>query len=251
MKPDGNADFSKFTYEEINAAGRKASQTLAAQGIRGAGNGGPVVDGEIIAAQPFAPASEYSRDVTMLVGSNFCEFNFDMGPRNAMSEEEALAQIRQRYGDDADKTIAAFQRSYPHKAIRDLLVLDSGFRGGVDQQVRAKAAQGGAPVYHYMFAWEPANNVLGASHGMELPMMFNNVAVQREMTGSSPEAYAMADKVSDAWIAFIKTGNPNTKSLPEWPAYNEETRACMVFDNVCEVINDINKDLLVARAPRR
>jgi len=249
VTPDGNADFSAFTYDEINAAGRRASAALAEQGIRGS-NGGPVVDGEIIPVQPFSPeAPAISKDVAMLIGTNFCEFNFDMSSRNALTEEQAIAQIKERYGENADAVMAAFARSYPHKQIRDLLVLDTGFRGSANQQIQIKARQGGAPCYYYMFAWEPTNNVLGASHGMELPMMFNNVAVQREMTGSTKEAYIMADKVSDAWINFIKTGNPNAKSLPNWPAFDDQTRACMVFDNVCEVIEDVDKGLLNA-APR-
>ena len=33
---------------------------------------------------------------------------------------------------------------------------------------------------------------------------------------------ALADKVSDAWIAFAKTGNPTVKGLIEWPAYTEQ-----------------------------
>lgn len=252
VKPDGNADFSKFTYEEINAASSRASRALSQQGIRG-GNGGPVVDGEILPVQPFSPeAPAISKDVAMLIGTNFCEFNFDMSTRNNTTDEQARAQILERYGaENGQKMIEAFGRSYPHKQLRDLLVIDGNFRGSASQQIEIKARQGGAPAYYYMFAWEPANNVLGASHGMELPMMFNNVAIQREMTGSSPEAYAIEEVVSNAWIAFIKTGNPNAKGLPEWPAYNSETKACMVFDNVCEVVNDIDKDLLMPRAPRR
>ena len=30
-------------------------------------------------------------------------------------------------------------------------------------------------------------------------------------------------------------GDPNTKDLPRWPAYNPETRSTMVFDTECHV----------------
>ena len=62
--------------------------------------------------------------------------------------------------------------------------------------------------------------------------MFNNVANQREMTGGTPEAYRMADLVSNAWIAFIKTGDPNTRGLPRWEPFDPEENPTMVFDNV-------------------
>ena len=40
---------------------------------------------------------------------------------------------------------------------------------------------------------------------------------------------ALADKVSDAWIAFARTGDPNTPKLPHWPAYEAKDRATMVI----------------------
>ena len=65
--------------------------------------------------------------------------------------------------------------------------------------------------------------------------MFNNVANQREMTGGTVEAYRLADKVSSAWIAFIKTGNPNCKELPAWEPFNPDENPTMVLDNTPEL----------------
>ena len=76
---------------------------------------------------------------------------------------------------------------------------------------------------------------LSACHGMELPFMFNNIANQREMTGGTPEAYKVADLVSSAWIAFIKTGDPNCSGLPKWEPFNPDENPTMVFDNVTEL----------------
>jgi len=49
---------------------------------------------------------------------------------------------------------------------------------------------------------------------------------------------ALADKVSDTWIAFARTGNPNTPKLPNWPAFTIENRATMVLDNVSKIAKD-------------
>jgi len=49
---------------------------------------------------------------------------------------------------------------------------------------------------------------------------------------------ALADKVSDAWIAFARTGDPNTPKLPQWPAFEAKDRATMVINNTSKVVND-------------
>jgi para-nitrobenzyl esterase len=79
---------------------------------------------------------------------------------------------------------------------------------------------------------------------MELPFVFNNIARCEEMTGGGKDAYALADKMSQAWINFARTGNPNHKGLPEWPAYTEANGATMFFDNQCLIRNSPDKELL-------
>ena len=88
-------------------------------------------------------------------------------------------------------------------------------------------------MYMYMFNWKPVGNTLGACHGMELAFMFNNVSLQSEMNGATKKAYALSDKMSSAWISFIKNGNPNVKGLPKWEPYNENSKPIMIFNNNC------------------
>ena len=59
-----------------------------------------------------------------------------------------------------------------------------------------------------------------------------------------PEAYALANKVSAAWVAFARTGDPNTSELPKWPAYSAASRDTMLFNNDSRVQQDPD------RAPR-
>jgi len=179
--------------EAVNKSTRMVNSMLQSQGIRGGGGGqGPVIDGKYVVAPGFdRQAPEVSRDVPMIIGWNYNEFDFVSGKEDQM------------------------------------------FRNGAIQQATIKAQQGGAPAYLYLFNWKPVGNTLGACHGMELAFMFNNVGLQAEMNGATKEAYALADKMSSAWIAFIKTGNPNTKGLPLWEAFNAESKPTMVFDNKC------------------
>ena len=51
--------------------------------------------------------------------------------------------------------------------------------------------------------------------------------------------------MSSAWISFVKTGNPNTKGLPEWIPFTSDKQATMIFDNECYIRynNDDVKEL--------
>ena len=75
-------------------------------------------------------------------------------------------------------------------------------------------------------------------HTIEIPFAFDNVKAATRLTGGGPEAMALADKVSDAWIAFARTGNPNTPKLPRWNTYDSNDRATMVIDNESKLVND-------------
>jgi para-nitrobenzyl esterase len=81
---------------------------------------------------------------------------------------------------------------------------------------------------------------------MEIPFAFDNVQISANLTGGGAEAVALADKVSDAWIAFARTGDPNTPKLPHWPVFAPTDRATMVIDNASKVVNDPLRERRVA-----
>lgn len=231
------ADFSKYTYDELNYAVSRLSQ----RGIRSGFS--PVVDGVILPQHPFDPASPLAKDVPMLIGTDFNEFTFDVS--QDMTWAEAESSVRQRMGEEqGSKFIAAFRKAYPDALPKEMTYVDTGFRAGALRQAAAKSVQGGAPAYLYLFTWKPESNALGASHGMELPFMLHNVSLQREMTGASPAAYKFEQLISSIWIAFIKTGDPNVKGLPKWEPYNADTGVTMILDNKCRPLQHHDRDLM-------
>jgi para-nitrobenzyl esterase len=56
--------------------------------------------------------------------------------------------------------------------------------------------------------------------------------------GEDPRRLTLGDNMSGAWAALARTGKPNYKGLPEWPAYNAQTRQTMVFNYESKVEND-------------
>ena len=90
-----------------------------------------------------------------------------------------------------------------------------------------------ASTFVYLFAWgSPAmRGWLGACHGLEIAFVFGNQGRGElaAFTGSGSEADALAERMMDAWLAFVRTGSPSVPSLP-WPPHDAASRPTMVFD---------------------
>jgi len=65
---------------------------------------------------------------------------------------------------------------------------------------------------------------------------------QPGLHGDRPENAELAAQVSEAWLAFARTGDPNHPGLPTWPAYDTTRRATMLFDTTCRVVEDPDGD---------
>ena len=103
-----------------------------------------------------------------------------------------------------------------------------------------RAALGKGPVYAYYFAWETPvqSGRLKSPHALEISFAFDNTELSKRFTGGGARPAALADKMSDAWIAFARTGDPNTSKLTRWTAYDTAKRATMVFNDTSAIVND-------------
>ena len=75
-------------------------------------------------------------------------------------------------------------------------------------------------------------------HTIEIPFVFNTIGMSDQSVASRADAHALAAKVSGAWVAFARTGDPNTAYLPKWPAYSAEARDTMLFNTDSRVAQD-------------
>ncbi|WP_375325211.1 carboxylesterase/lipase family protein [Flagellimonas sp. GZD32] len=249
VTPENPEKLNDFTYEELVDASRKAMSSFTGDvPFMMSPSQSPTVDGKHIVQHPFDPTpTDFSKDVAMLIGSNRNEFGYTNRKLiTPLTMAEVKATLTDRYGaENAEKYIAAYQEAYPNEN-RPQNILTTTVRTTALKQASIKQAQGGAPAYVYLFEWQsPVNDgSLGAAHGMELPFMFNNIAMARTLTGGGKDAYALADKISSAWINFVKTGDPNCKELPKWEPYTPTKGATMVFDNTCKVKYNFDQELI-------
>ncbi len=247
-------EISKVPFEDLLAAGEKVIARLKPeaekQGFASFIFGwAPTVDGSVLPRQPFDPqAPEQSKDIPMLIGTTIHEFSMStyVPQLRTINQDAAVEYLKSRYGDRTDEFLELFENTYPGYEPKDLIDTDCIFRPSAIEQAGLKSRQGGAPVYMYMFAWESPvlDGILRSTHCMEIPFVFNNADVHASMTGGGTGAMKLADVMSQSWINFARTGDPNTEKLPEWPTYNCSEGATMFFNDDCEVRYNHDKELI-------
>ena len=100
------------------------------------------------------------------------------------------------------------------------------------QQAADRAAAGCAPVYLYQFTWESPvlDGALGSTHCIEIPFVFDNVALHRTFTGGGADAVELGHRISRLWTNFAKTGVPSAEGIPAWEPYTAARPATMLLD---------------------
>lgn len=244
-------------YPALIAAATTALRQAADAGARDA-RWAPVLDGDYFPADPVGEAwSDLARDIPLLVGNVLNEFETVIrntpaallaDNRNQWTAEKTRVMLQKRFGDRAAAVEREFLAAYPGKKPADAYFIDTYFRPGSIRDADLKAAQGGAPVFAYMFTKEsPVMDGIGmAWHCAELPYVFANAGLVTTATGGDAAALALGDRMSAAWVNFARTGRPAAPGLPDWPAYTVERGATMVFDDTSRVANHLDRRLMEA-----
>ncbi|MDI2127582.1 carboxylesterase/lipase family protein [Yinghuangia seranimata] len=204
----------------------------------------PVLDGSTIPRPPVDSLLDGpGADLDVLVGWTREEaaFSFAVNEMYASADrEQVLGRLRESLGEDAERAYAAYEAARPGARPIDVLVdltTDEAFRKPTLEFAEARAGQG-RPVWVYEFDFPtPAHDgVLGAPHCLDLPFVFDNF----DAWAHAPFIAGMEGRVRDglaaamhrAWIAFIRTGDPNHPALPTWVPYDRQSRTTMHFDTV-------------------
>ena len=205
----------------------------------------PTMDGNVVPQHPYYPtASAVSADVPVMLGTTRTEATLSSDAAAFSLDDAGMRKrVADLVGEHAGRTIDVYRQANKNATPSDIyFLIASDYRYGapVMKIAEKRAALGKGPVYLYYFTWETPveGGRLKSPHTMEIPFVFDNAKESSKFTGGGPQAIALADKLSDAWIAFARTGDPNTKKLPRWPAFNPTDRPTMIFDNVSKVVND-------------
>ncbi|MSU47958.1 MAG: carboxylesterase/lipase family protein [Opitutus sp.] len=237
-----------LTPEKVNEL--KTLPVEKIQAVASKGQWYPVVDGGALPRDPFAPdAPPLSADVPMVLGSAHDEHRYSLG-RNAaflsLTWETLPATIAQGakqffIGDLApDAIVAEYRRIYPDYSPSDVFFAATtaarAWKGMVQESERR--AQQHGPTWAYNIRWPSPidGGKWRALHTIDIPMVFDNLA-QSRYTRDAPGAQAVADAMSNALLAFARTGAPGTTALP-WPRFELAKRPTMIFDTPPHVEDD-------------
>jgi para-nitrobenzyl esterase len=197
----------------------------------------PVVDGQAIPGPTWAGgAPALSAEVPMIIGTNLNEFSPSLGnPALEDAGEDQARAAATGMGGASPAAWAAFRAADPTAKPVEILsrIVSAQFRAPAVVQAQAKAKQGAAPAWLYRFDYNPKTVLDGrvrAFHCAEMAYAFDNVDRCLNSTGGTAEARALSAQMSDAWLAFARTGNPNHKGMPNWPPVSTSAVPNMLFD---------------------
>ncbi|MEU9211154.1 carboxylesterase family protein [Streptomyces sp. NPDC048415] len=220
----------------------------------------PVRDGVTLTRHPVdALLHGAAKDIDVLIGWTREEANFGFAldaEYAKATKEQVIGRIAETSEGDAADVYTAYERKRPGARPVDVLmdlITDELFRGPSLELAESRAALG-RPVRTYQFDFPtPAlDGRLRAAHCLELPFVFDNFdqwSGAPFLEAIEPAARdGLARAMHQAWISFIRTGDPNHPGLPHWDPYDLKTRTTMRFDSVTTAVGDLAAD---ARQLRR
>jgi para-nitrobenzyl esterase len=211
----------------------------------------PVVDGVVLPEAPIeAIGKGQAAGVSVLVGTTRDEWKLFalLDPSVTQLDDDGLAK---RVGnliadpDRAGAVVESYRSRRPDATIPDLAVdmgTDEIFRMPAVRLAERQSALGNdVYMYRFDFATPAWGGQLGACHALEIPFVFACLgapAVEMFVGPVTDELRGLSRRMHDAWVNFARTGRPSAEGLPEWPRYDAERRATMLFDIESTVADD-------------
>lgn len=230
-------------YKLANAASRKFN---IENKVIGRGGFSPVGDDvNIPAGTFFDPTDTTIPDIPML----YCTVRDEWNPNRDKPELENISlsgvieQLQLQYGGRAADIVNAYAATFPEARPIEIWSMITASRSNAVRSANVKSAQK-SPVYMAWFIWQPPlfDGRLRAFHCIDICFWLHNTDVMVTHTGGGKRPRALSDKMSDALVAFMHSGNPNCESLPTWPQYTPENGEVMVLNDECMVKNDPDRE---------
>ncbi|HEV7474003.1 MAG TPA: carboxylesterase/lipase family protein, partial [Pyrinomonadaceae bacterium] len=235
LPPERAAEIRTFPAEKLLEAINARDPILPFGSVSFA----PVLDERSLRRHPFYPdAPAQSAHIPMIIGNTHDETRAFLGgdENNFKLTWEQLPEKlapNLRVDIQPDAVIAEYRRLYPRYSPSEVFFAATtagrSWRGAVIEA--EERARSGAPAFAYQLDWATPKDggKFGAPHASDIQLVFDNLD-KPGATAIGPDAQRMADQMSETFIAFARTGNPNNKKIPRWAPYTLPRRQTMVFD---------------------
>lgn len=172
--------------------------------------------------------------VPLLTGWNEDE-GLVMGPYK--KADAFKSDIEKQYGKYASELLKYYPATNDSVAVNSQNRLSRDLVFGAPNFILANLhSDHGHPVYVYRFTRiVPAYGEykkFKAFHTGEVPYALNTLHLVNRPW--EKEDWRLANTMSSYWVNFAKSGNPNVKSLPDWPAFNSKTLEILQLDKQVE-----------------
>lgn len=222
----------KHKIESTDAGGLAKLRTLSVEEIVDGGQendssfgkiySGPILDGKLVVetAESAYKAGKQAT-VPLIIGNCSAEIGGAF-VSNSTSKEALFAT----FGELEAEAKAAFDPEGNKEFAEVITKFNTDWVWGEPARMTARAfVAKRLPTYMYQFGYVPAamraRSRYGAGHGSEISFVFNTLNARwGAPTEATPEEKELARIMSTYWANFAKTGNPNGKGLPNWPAYD-------------------------------
>jgi para-nitrobenzyl esterase len=210
------------------------------------------VDGWVI---PDDPATLFDSGrlhrVPVLVGSNADEGTIflvgGMFPELVRAKTTPVAYreyLRATFHESAGQVFALYPAESDSDVPPALARLFGDFFFHLDTLCTAEAVTriGGKAYLYYFNRLSPLAKVLGVGvfHEAEVPYVFGNLSSAYTLDPELPEPFDETDRslsnaMSEAWVRFARTGDPNGSGLPSWPTFQRKAIEYMEFGDQIQV----------------
>ena len=185
----------------------------------------PNVDGHAFVEEVYTTfANGRQHDVPVIVGSNADE-GTTLAAGGPQNKEQFVAMATRMYGALADDFFAVYNVQEDADARPAYLASfrDSAFTWQMRMWARMMANVQ-SPAYVYFFTRvppRPDSDRYGAYHAAEIMYVFDNLHLAQYPLQKEDET--VAEALSQYWVNFAKTGNPNSEGLPQWKPFSAQT----------------------------
>ena len=210
-----------------------------------------VMDHDTLPRHPFVPdAPRESAHIPMIIGNTHDEFGGGAAGGPGAPEitwDNIAPRLAPEFVLDlnAQFVVDWYRAKFPQMTPREVFVAAATCgrsRPGhlIQAEERAKL-NGPTWMYQLDFA-SPVEPWRGAYHGFDIGLAFDNIDRPEAKAGTGPDARKVAEAMSETFIAFARTGDPNNAAIPRWDRYTLPDRATMIFDVDSRSENDPRGD---------